>query len=123
MTMCCSGANETFVDTGFGGDVDVAEEATEFARDLLAALFGDIEDGDLGSSGGEGARRGFTETGCAAGDDGDNLRVYFHRYFRCATTQRTSISRSRCREDIQKQVAATSSKRAVTIIELRRPSA
>lgn len=123
LTMCCSGAGEALIDTGLGRDVDVTENATGFARDLLAALFGDIEDRDLCAFRRQGARRGFIETGCAAGDHGDNLRAYFHRYLRCATTQRTSISRSRCREDIQKHVAATSRKRAVTIIELRRPSA
>ena len=63
---------QTGINAGLVGDVDLAEHAADFLGDHFAALVIHVEDGNLGTIGGQTAGCTFAKTGCAARDNGGN---------------------------------------------------
>ena len=76
-----AGLFEAGVHIRVGGDVDLAEDAADFACDLLALLFVHVEQSDLHPLRGEGSGGGLAEAGGAAGDDGGHGGIEFHGRF------------------------------------------
>src|SRR5690606_16461802 len=65
-------------DAVLAGYVHSGEDAAQFFCDRTAALFVDVEDGNLGAGRSQFARRGFTQSRCPAGDDGgDSLKFHY----------------------------------------------
>src|SRR5690606_17470579 len=73
-----AGLLEPGLDAVVGGHVDLAEDAADLLGDDLAALFVQVEQGDLDALGRQGARRTFAEARSPARHHRRDRSVEFH---------------------------------------------